>query len=494
MMIIRNGRVLDPATGEAPQRDILIRDGKIAEIGAPGLAAPEGAELLDARNRLIHPGLVNAHTHAHGNLAKGMGDRWTLELLLVAAPWISGNFGVEEKYLTALVGGAEMALKGVTACYDLFVEFPVPSLEGMDAIGRAYEEVGIRSVVAPMVADHTVYEAIPGLMDALPPALQASVARLKLAPGETTLAALRKILSGWQRKSARIAVAPTIPHHCSEALLKGCRALATEYGTLLHTHIQESKVQAVTGIRKYGMTLTAYYEAMGMLGPDFTAAHGVWMDEDDMRRLAAHGCSVAHNPGSNMRLGNGIADARRMIELGVNVGIGTDGAGCSDNQNVFEAMRTASYGSKSRGPDPAEWLTTRQIFHAATVGGSRAMAIANGGQIAVGAPADLVLLDLEHPNWIPVNDPLNQLVHAEDGNAVDTVLVAGKVIVRNRRLVGVDVAKMAAKVAEAKERLNRLNADNKTLVDKLMPVVNSYCVGLARTPYHVNRYAGSTPF
>ena len=125
--IIRGGRVLDIATGTAELADILVEDDTIREIGPPGLAAPEGATAIDATRKLIHPGLVNAHTHAHGNLAKGMGDRWTLELLLAAAPWITGNRNAEEKYLSTQLGAVEMVLKGCTACYDLSFEWPTPT-------------------------------------------------------------------------------------------------------------------------------------------------------------------------------------------------------------------------------------------------------------------------------------------------------------------------------------------------------------------------------
>src|SRR6266566_7335066 len=129
--IIRGGRVLDIAAGTAELADILIEDDTIREIGPPGLAAPEGAAAISAERKLIHPGLVNAHTRAHGNLAKGMGDRWTLELLLTAAPWLGGNRGAEDIKLSAQLGAAEMLLKGCTACYDLFFEWPMPSRDGM---------------------------------------------------------------------------------------------------------------------------------------------------------------------------------------------------------------------------------------------------------------------------------------------------------------------------------------------------------------------------
>ena len=128
-------------------------------------------------------------------------------------------------------------------------------------------------------------------------------------------------------------------------------------------HVQESKVQVIVGLKRYGKTPTAHLQELGLLGPDFTVAHGVWLDDDDMQRLADHGASVAHNPGSNMRLGNGIADvAAHAGARSVNVGIGTDGANCSDNLNMYESMRLASMVSKAQGPDNDRWLTTEEIL------------------------------------------------------------------------------------------------------------------------------------
>ena len=483
--VIRGGRLLD---GTA---DILVKGDVIAEVGKPGMPAPPDAKVIDARRRLLHPGLVNAHMHGHGNLGKGMGDRWTLELLLTAGPWINGNRSTEDKYLTTLIGAAEMVMKGCTACYDLTVEFPVPSVEGLEAAGRAYREVGMRAVLAPMVADIGLFEAIPGLMEALPAALQKEVERLRLAPYRTTLEAMRKTLQGWKfdRDEVRPAVAPTIPLHCSDEFMLACARLAREFGIGLHTHVSESKVQAIAGLKKYGKTPTAHMDALGLVGPDFTAAHGVWLDEDDMKRLADRGASVAHNPGSNMRLGSGLADMRRMLELGVNVGIGTDGANCSDNLNMYEAMRLASLVSKVQGPDWQRWITTREVAQAATVGSAKTLGFGDKiGRLAPGYKADIAFLDLEHINWIPFNDATNALVHTEDGSAVHSVMVGGRMVVENRRLVNVDLARLARDAENARERLERLNRENKTLYERLEPIVGSFCPGLAKTPYHINRY------
>jgi guanine deaminase len=491
-IVIRGGRVVETRAHTAHPADILVEGDTIREIGAPGLAAPASARTIDASGKLLHPGLINAHTHGHGNLSKGMGDRWTLELLLAAAPWITGNRTPEEKHLATLLGAAEMVLKGTTAAYDLVVEFPTPSAEGLAAVGQAYAEVGMRATVAPMVADTTLYEAIPGLMEALPPALQKDVEKLRLAPADTTLAAIRAGLEAWRhdRDALQIAVAPTIPLHCRDEFMLACGRLAEEFQVGLHSHVGESKVQAVTGIRRYGKTLIAHMDGLGLVGPRFVAAHAIWLDHDDFRRMAAKGGSIAHNPGSNMRLGNGLADMRGMLDLGVNVGIGTDGASCADNLNMYEAMRLASFASKTQGPDPRRWVTTEEVLTAATEGSARALGFERIGRLAPGYKADIVFLDLQAVNWLPLNDATNQLVHTEDATAVESVMIGGRMVVESRRLLSLDMARLAARVEAARERLARANLPNKELFHRLEAVVGSFCPALARTPYHVHRYCG----
>src|SRR5690349_8176439 len=279
--IVRGGRVLDIRAHRADPADILIAGDTITEIGPPGLAAPAGATLVDAAGTLLHPGLINAHTHGHGNLAKGMGDLWTLELLLTAGPWISGGRTQEERYLSAKIGAVEMVLKGCTAAYDLPLEWPAPTPAGTEAVGRAYADVGMRAVVAPMVADRSFFEAIPELLDVLPADLKTGVEALRLAPWPTSIANMQAALKGWtlDREQVRIGVAPTIPHHCSDAFIRACADLAKSHGVGLHSHVAESKVQAIAGVKRYGKTPTAHLDELGALGPHFTVAHGVWLDD-----------------------------------------------------------------------------------------------------------------------------------------------------------------------------------------------------------------------
>lgn len=253
--------------------------------------------------------------------------------------------------------------------------------------------------------------------------------------------------------------------------------------------MSESKVQAIAGMRTYGTTLTAHMDKLGLVGPDFTVAHGVWLDGDDMKLLGDRGASIAHNPGSNMRLGSGLADMRKMLSCGINVGIGTDGSSCSDNQNMFEAMRFASLVSKVQGPDWQNWITTSEVLHAATVGSARALGFGGMlGRIAPGYKADIVFLDRHHINMIPLHNITNSLVHAEDGGAVHSVMVGGAMVVAARRLLNVDLERLAHDAENAIERLEPLNRANHALYCELEPVVGSFCPGLAAQPYHVHRY------
>lgn len=495
IQIIRGGRLLNAPEHKADPADIMVEGDTIRDIGVPGMQAPEDAEVLDATGMLVMPGLVNAHTHGQGSFAKGLGDRWSLELLLNASPWTSANRTHEDKYLATLVTASEMVQKGCTAAYDLDSEFPVPTLEGLEAVGRAYADVGIRAVVAPMTADRLLYEAVPGLLDAIPELHRRRVEKLRAAPSETIVAASRRFLRGWSfdRSRIRLALAPTIPLHCSDDFLVACRDLANEYGVSLHTHLAESKVQAVSGLRRYGKTLTAHLEQLGLLGPNFTGAHCVWLDDDDIRRIADNGASIAHNPGCNLRLGSGVPPVRTMIDCKATVGIGTDGPATSDNQSMFEAMRLASFVSRLQSPNYETWLATDEVMTLTTVGSARMLGFGDDiGRIAPGYKADIVFLDLESVNFVPLNDVTNQIVHCENGSSVKGVLVGGRMILQGGRFTAVDYAKAVWEVEAAMERLRAVNADAKDFALKIQDFVGRYCVDLARQPYHVHRSCGSS--
>jgi guanine deaminase len=489
--LIHGGRVLCAGRLDGAHADLLIDGDTIVAVLPPGENVTPDAKRVDATNRLLIPGLVNAHTHATVALGKAMADRWSLELLLNAYAWTAGGRTVETKYLSARIGALEMLSKGCTACYDLVAEIPAPSIEGITAVAQAYADVGMRAAIAPMMADTTFYRAIPGLIEAMPAGLREQAETIKATPHDVSLATCRTLIENWSfaRDQLRPALGPTIPHHCSDAFIVGCRDLARAHGIGVQMHVAESKVQAVVGPRKYGTTLVGHLHKLGLIGPNFTAAHAVWIDDDDMARLADAGACVAHNPGSNMKLGSGLGAARRMRDRGITLGIGTDGCLSSDNQNVFEAMRTAALISRVQGPDPRQWLTAAEAFEAATKGGARALGMETLiGQIAPGFKADVVFLDLTSINYMPLNEPLLHVVFVEDGTGVDRVMVGGRMRVDAGKVLGVDMTKLAAEANATAEHLAKVNAAAKDFVQQFEPVVLDYCVGLAREPYHVQRW------
>ena len=488
--IIVNGLVLADAARGSVRSDLLLQGDTIQAIVPPGSVTSESVRRIDAANRMVIPGLINAHTHGHGGLGKGLGDRWSLELLLNAGPWTGGNRTEDDRYVSTLISAVEMIRKGCTACYDLAAILPVPTEAGLHSIAQAYTDVGMRAVIAPMVADLSFYQAIPGLLDAFPPELRPMADAIRMTSADATLAALRRIAATWRYPADRLrfGMAPTIPHHCTDELLCGCRDLANEFGLPLQTHLAESAVQREAAKRRYGMTLTQHLHRHGVLGPGFSAAHAIWLDSEEMDLIARTGGAIAHNPGSNLRLGNGIADVRAVLSAGVPVGVGTDGSSSADNQNMFEAMRLAAFLSRVFDRPPEAWVGAAEALKLATEGSARVLGMADRiGRIAPRYKADLVFLDLHHVNLVPLNNAVNQLVNTEDGAAVRDVMIGGRFVLRDGALTGIDWPRIVERAAEAQERLTAANAPARAAAEKLADIVGTFCVGLGRCSHALPR-------
>ena len=239
-IVIRGGRLLDIPAGSCDEADIVIDGDTITRVGSPGMPARDDATVVDAGGKILHAGLINAHTHCHGNLAKGMKDKWTLEILQVLGPHLMGHRSVGDHYLSTMIGAAEMVLKGCTACYDLFLEIPTITEDGIDAVCRAYKDVGMRAVVAPSVNDMSIYSVIPGLLDALPPGIKSEVEKTPNA-FESSLKAVEAVLQSWSfdRTAIKPALSPIIPLHLSAEAMTRCRDLARDYDIGIHTHLCE---------------------------------------------------------------------------------------------------------------------------------------------------------------------------------------------------------------------------------------------------------------
>lgn len=491
--IIRGGRVLSDDGLRLVGADMLIDEDRIESVGQLESFNPAWT-VIDARDRLVIPGLINSHTHSHNNLTRGSADNWTLEDLLNNGPALLAGRTIEEQYISGAIGAIEMLKTGCTSAYDLFMGLPAPTPEGCEAIVRAYSDVGMRAVLAPAIADVVFYRTVPDLLDRLPAELRATVEAIGVAPTEGLLRLAEAHVRRWDGHAGgriRAAVAPTIPGQASEGLLFGLGRIAREYGVGFHTHLAESKVQAIYAERRWGKTIAGRLRELELLNESFCGAHGVWLTAEDMTLLANAGASVAHNPASNLKLGSGIAPARELLDAGLNVGIGTDGSMSSDNQNLFEAMRFAALVGSVRFPhDTSRWIGASDAFTMATSAGARLLGLAGDvGTIAPGRKADLVLLRAGSVHLRPSSVPLHSLVYVETGASVETVLVDGRVVVEAGRVTTVDEDRLRTQAQEAAERINAANTDARLLARRLHPYLAAACRAAVARPFPVNRYA-----
>lgn len=483
---ITNVRVLDPVAGDLGRRDILIRGDEIVDVVAPGETVA-ARQTVDGERFVAIPGLINSHSHSHAGLAKSVGDRWTLEMLQNYGAYTTGNRTLADKQLSAKLTAAEMLLKGCTTCYDLTYEFPAPSPEGTAAIAEAYRVVGQRALLAPMMADRTLYEALPGLLEAIPPDVRSSIDRVRRAGYEVNLRGMREVVRQWSDASGlvELGASPTVPLQCTDEFLLALRDMADELSLRMQTHLDESRVQAVSAQERFGETNTRRLHRLGFLGPRLSVAHAVWPTDDDVALLADAGVGVAHNAGSNMKLGSGLAAIRRMLRLGVKVGIGTDCGVCCDGSNMFESMRLASYVSRVQSDASDQWIAAGEAFALATVGSASVLGYAGRlGRIASGFKADIVLLDLHDIAFVPLNNLVNQVVFSCDAAAVHTVLVGGKVVVEGGKMCTVDMDRLRVEAQEAADRLWRANAEILAAADRLAPTVERHTIALSHRHAH----------
>ena len=492
-LVIRAGQVLRGDPPALERTDILIDGERIATIG-DALPAPAGSATIDATAFIVTPGLVNAHTHAHNNLLRGLAGRWTLEELLNHGPALNANRTVEDHYVSAALGAVEMLKTGCTTAYDLFMAVPAPTVEDMEAVVRAYADVGMRAVLAPSVADLVFYETVPGLAELLQTGLRRRLEAMQASHTASLLGLSEELirrLNGSAGGRIGVTLSPTIPTMCTDAVLEGIVHLAREHGVGVHTHLAESKIQAIAAHRRWGETAVARLAKIGLLGPGFVGAHGVWLTDDDIRRVGGAGGAIAHNPASNLRLGSGIAAVREMLDGAVTVGLGSDGAMSSDNLNLFEAMRVAGLVGNVRFPHAADrWIGAHEVWRMATMGSARALGLGEAiGAIAPGRKADLVLLRADSTFLRPLNDVAAALVYAETGASVDTVLVDGRVVVRGGRVLTVDEARLRARAQESADRIRAQNAAGWALSEEISPYLSAACRVAAARPYPVNRYA-----
>jgi cytosine/adenosine deaminase-related metal-dependent hydrolase len=290
------------------------------------------------------------------------------------------------------------------------------------------------------------------------------------------------------------AIAPGSPQRCTLDLLAGLGDLARGNGLPLVTHVNESKLQVFLGEELYarhGGSVLGYLEAAGVLGPRTSMAHGIWFSDDEIARIAGSGASVATCPASNLKLKNGVAPHRALRRAGVPLSLGCDNVSAGDSQNVFEAMRLLAWLNSGKGPEPAE-LGAREVFNIATQGGAERIGLGDlVGTIAEGRRADLAVISLDEPAYLPLHDPLRQLVYAESGRGVRHVLVDGRMVVRDGEPVTVSVRALAEEAGDLAAGLRRDYAAHFERMAPAIPCIAAAALEAARRPLPYSRWVGA---
>lgn len=459
---VEGATVLDPDDPSGPSSATLhVVDGRIATPDQFEAARRAGAAVqrIDATNHLLVPGFVNAHTHSPLNILKGTGDVLSHPAFMWLNQADTASRTPDEIRLSALLGCIEHLTAGTTSVVDHFPEQGF-SLADVDAVVDAYRLAGMRALIALRVFDESYDDIIPpgGLPPDLatanplkPPLLDESVALVEAAITQHHGAANGRIAIG---------PGPSNPMRCSDALLTQMDALAVKHETAVHTHLLETEVQTRIAAQRYGTTMIKHLDRSGVLSPRLSCAHTIWLDDDDIALLAERGTMVVHNPESNLKIGAGIAPVARMLQAGVTVALGTDGASTNDNLDMHETMRLAAMLQRPLERDRSRWPTARDAWAMATLAGGRVMRVPGLGSLAAGAPADFVLHDLGAAAWTPLNDPVAQLVFTATGSTIRTVVVDGRVLVRDGTIVAFDAS---AVLSEARGLVKSLRARNAAL-------------------------------
>ena len=414
---------------------VAIDGADIIEVAPPDAIAAKyrASDTIDARDRIVLPGLINTHTHAPMVMYRGLADDLALMdwLQKYIFPAEAKTVSPELVRIGTRLAALEMIESGTTAYADMYYF--------EEEIAKATREAGLRGVLGQTIIQFPV-------PDAKTPA--------------DGLARAEAFIKAFKDDSLIVpAVAPHAMYTNDQATLLACAALGRRYGVPIIIHLAETEDEVRIARERHRMTPTAYLESIGFWGPNTVAAHGIWVTDEDIAILARRGIGVAHNPESNMKLASGAAPVTKYLRAGVALGLGTDGAASNNDLDMFEAMRQASFLAKHAEHDPTV-VPAQAALDMATIGGARALGMDRRlGSLEAGKRADLIVVSADAARQTPLYDPVSHLVYTTRGDDVRTTIVNGRVLMNERRLrtldraaVIADARRLAVRVREAVAR------------------------------------------
>jgi 5-methylthioadenosine/S-adenosylhomocysteine deaminase len=427
---------LDPAN-RILHGNVIVENGCIAAIEPFAPRSDSGFdEVIDGRGRVLLPGFVQTHIHLCQTLFRGAADDLALIDWLKQRVWpMEAAHTPASLYASARLGIAEL-IKGGTTC-----ALTMETVNHTDVVFQAVEESGFRATVGKCMMD--AGEGVP--------------AELNEQTEDSIVESLR-LLERWHGAAdgrIRYCFAPRFAVSCSRQLLERVARLASEYGVLVHTHASENREEIAIVENFSGQRNVHYLYSVGLTDQYVVLAHCIHLDDSELDVLQRTGIHVAHCPSSNLKLASGVARVVEMLDRGISVSLGADGAPCNNRLDIFTEMRTAALLQKvNHGPESLPALTALQM---ATINGAKALGLGKQiGSIEIGKRADLVLMNLQSLHTLPDYDPVSAIVYAAQTDNVETVLIDGKVVMRNRKLLTLDENKVMAEAEKEARRFAKI--------------------------------------
>ena len=422
--LVTNAYVLD-MVGEVPnieKKDILIENNIIKKIEKDIDKEIEVDEKINAKNMLVMPGLINTHTHLAMSIFRGYKtDKKLMDWLENAIFPVEDKLKPEDIYWNSYLSCLEMIKSGTTTCNDMYL--------GMNKTVEAINDTGLRAVVAWCIKDDSIKDKV-----------------------EQTREYAKKYNTDENGK-IRIYVSADAPHTCNPDTIKLCVDLAKELNTGLHIHLAETIDEETKIKSRYDKRSTEYLNDLDVFDVPVVLAHGIYVSDSDIEILKKIKGGISHNPISNCKLSSGICDVVKLRKNGINIGLGTDGIGSTTTMDMFEEMKTAAYLQKVNTMEPSS-ISAYDILKMATIEGAKVLGLENEiGTLEPGKKADMIFIKTDKLHMCPANDVCANLVYSSNGADVESVMIDGKVIMQNRKMLNLDEKQVMRQVKKIAKRL-----------------------------------------